>query len=253
MGFGQKSQPTVSPQITSVSATNPLGDRFTGRLVDNRQVFRTTLSDQTQRAVDTSRQASQVLLEELSRPPAGRANDIRQLADRQFLSQEKAITRNANRLLGNARLRLSSRFGRSGNSTFGTQLLNSLANSQLERLGEARLESDLLAEDLFSRDETSRINRLGVFQNVLNDVRNEARRFQTAAANTLDGDANRVTGAALSRARLIQQAQTSQQRQQDSDNRLAFGALSNLLESSDNSQNRTQAINSLASTATLFF
>lgn len=212
MSFGRKNEPSVSPQIKRVISTNPLGDRFVARRSGKTQTFTSQLSGGTQQALNTSRRAGQALLEELARSPASRSNDIRDLANRQFRSQERAITRSANQLLGNARTRLASRFGRSGNSTFGNQLISNLASSQLERLGEARLQSDLLGEDLFARDEQSRLNRLGTFRNVINDIADRDNRFQSIATSTLQNEANRSTRAAISRAQLAQQAQLARRR-----------------------------------------
>lgn len=167
-------------------------------------MFSSTLSPSTQNVVNTSQNAVTQLVNEIARPPQERLADIQQQRDRYFKEERSTINRETDNVLAKTRSALSRRFGRSDNSTFGNALIADVEGHRVDAINRARVNADTLAEDRLASDQQARMERLGVFQSLLNNVFDQAQGVSSDQSSTLINEARLENQRALARAQLVQ-------------------------------------------------
>lgn len=195
------------PRITSQEFTMPTGDRYLTQRNGNKETSNSILSPLTGRTVDTSQAALSELAGEIRNPDARRIQDIALRGQDFYDLQANVINSEADSLFGKAASDISKRFGGTYNATFGTDLLAQLEGNRLSQLSGAAKEARLLAEDLYSRDEDSRMSRFNMFQGFLAGLNNEAMQAGSMGSDLLMNESNRAQDLAISRTRMVQDAQ----------------------------------------------
>ena len=210
MSFGSKKSSgdvkvSAPPRITQTDFTLPSGDRFTSRSKGRTQYFESFLNPQSQAVVDESLQGLQGLARELRAPDQDRLKQIAQRGQDFYDLQASGINAAYDDRLKQTQADLNKRFGGAYNATFGTDLIARLENERVGSLGGAMKESGLLAEDLVSADEASRMNRFALFEGFLNNLNAQATGVGSIGSQTLSAERNRATQLALQQAQLSRQ------------------------------------------------
>lgn len=226
MSFGREKRtpappprPPEPPRITRVETLSPLGDQVVTEEAGNVQRTFSKLSTPTRRILDTSRNAVQGLATQLASPDSTRQRDLQRLQEDLFSSQAAAINSASDRSAGAIRSQNAQRFGGALNATFGNQLLGELEGQRQRSLADARLESDLIARELENTRTQSRIQRLQVFQGLLNNSVQPLFNSNRDAAQVLDNARDR----SLRRIEALERQSQNQERQRQT-RRSAFGS-----------------------------
>lgn len=178
---------------------------FTSEKIGGTQVFNSSLSPSTKSLVSNSQKALGQLSKSIAKAPQARLEDIKAQRNRQLREETRSINKDTQQTLAKTRAAISKRFGRSDNSTFGNQYVAEVEGHRVNALRQARVNADALAEDQITSDQNARIQRLNVFQNLLNNVYNQAQGVNKQQANTLIQEGRLENQRALARARMIQQ------------------------------------------------
>ena len=191
MSFGrssnQRPQPTeVRPEVTRFEFNTPGGDQIVADTRGRTQRVTTNLSPTSQRVVNRSQREVDFLTASLAQPDADRERNIRQRNGQLFESLGRDINTAADDAISRVRSDSAQRFGGALNSTFGANQVARLEEARGRQLSDARLQTELAAEEQLAADETRRINRLGVFQNVLEGLDSRSRQLGSLGSNTLD-------------------------------------------------------------------
>lgn len=209
MSLGRKSDSKKSdikiPQaITSTVYNSPTGDQYISRSQGGSQNFTSNLSPGTQATVNESLSGLQNLARELNAPDNERIAQINTRSRDYYDLQSAGINQDLDDTLARTKSDLNKRFGGSYNATFGTDLLANIEKSRVNQLEDARKQASLYGEDLYQRDEDSRMQRFTLFQNYLSDLNNQARGLQSSGAATLNADRQLQSNAGLQRQELIE-------------------------------------------------
>lgn len=140
----------------------------------------------------------------IARPSAERLKDIQNQRDRYFREERRSINDETDQILSKTRSALARRFGRSDNSTFGNALIADVEGHRVSAINRARINADTLAEDRAATDQDARIQRLNVFQSLLNNVFDQAQGVSRNQSSTLINEAKLENQRALARANLVQ-------------------------------------------------
>jgi hypothetical protein len=208
--------PVISapPQVTNVEFISPLGDQYGMERQDNKQIADATLSPLTAHTIRTSQEALLDLANEFYAPDSERVQDIADKSLDYFELQAQGINTQADDILSQAQSDLSKRFGGTYNATFGADYLSRLENNRLTQLSNAAKEAALVAEEMYSRDEDSRMRRFGLLSDYLSGEFDKASTVWELGANLLQEDANRAQSLATARANLAQNAMRYNQESQ---------------------------------------
>lgn len=205
-GSGGEVKINAPPAITQYDFTSPTGDQYKSWRKGNTEFGQSFLTPETSRTIQSSKSAMSHLADELNSPDASRLGQIYQASRNFYDLQARNIDSEADAILGQAKSDLSKRFGGAFNATFGTDYLARLENNRLGRLYDAAKEATLFGEDLYSRDEDSRMRRFQLFSNYLNDEYNKATGAATTGSNILQSEANRAQNLAIQRANMANSA-----------------------------------------------
>ncbi len=194
------------PRITTYDFHSPTGDRYVTSVDGDKQITRSYLSPLTQQMVNRSQQGLVDISEGLVRTDAQRAADIRQRSQDFYDLQARNINEEADEILAKGQSQIAHRFGGAYNATFGTDYLARLEKDRLSQLHTAGKEASLLAEDLYARDESSRLQRLGFFQNYLAGLHDQSWGPASLGSGLLQTETNRAHDLAILRTNMAQQA-----------------------------------------------
>ena len=194
------------PQITEAAFTAPTQDQYYVQREGNQQQFGANLSPATYQTVQSSQDALQSLADELSSPDEQRMMDIAQKGLDYYALQAQGINAESDERFSQAQSDLAKRFGGAFNSTFGTDFLARLEQNRLSQLSSAAKDASLVAEDLYTQDEESRMRRFELFQNYLTNEHSKAENAWDLGSHLLQDDAARAQNLAITRANLAQNA-----------------------------------------------
>lgn len=214
------------PAIKNITYNLPSGDTVSQRVKDGKLKFSTSLSPSSRKLIDTAKAGMLGLADELKQPDAIRQKSIHERANDFFGRLRTGIHEDASRLMEKTKSDLSKRFGGTYNATFGTDLLGRQHKNYLAQLKDARIQANLLGEDLARADEASRINRFNLFNNVVNGFNNQLTGLVSPGLGFLSGERDRNSRLALAQAQFDQQyqQQRDEQARQNRLNALRLGA-----------------------------
>ena len=175
----------IQPLTTRFEVNAPTGDRVISEQVGTTQRINTELSPLSQRLVGLSSNEVNRLANTLARPNKQREQKLVDLSNRQFTSLSDAINRSADDQVSLLRSQNAQRFGGSLNSTFGNDAIARVEGERQRELRDARLSSDLDATNRLRAEDTDRINRLNVFNGLLNGFENTTNTFGSLGSNAL--------------------------------------------------------------------
>lgn len=194
------------PQITNAEFTSPTQDLYQVQRAGEQQQFSATLSPLTRQTVQSSQEALQSLADELNTPDAQRLYDIANKGLDYYTLQSQGINAEADQLVSKAQSDLSKRFGGAYNSSFGAAFLAKLEQNRLSQLSSAAKDAAMVAEQLYTQDEDSRLRRFALFQNFLTTEQSKAENAWELGSHLLQDDAARAQNLAVTRANLAQNA-----------------------------------------------
>lgn len=217
MSFGKKSKSSkpkikAPARITNIDFQLPTGDTIQSRVHGNTQTTKTILSGPTKNSVDLSQVGLNRSLSQLGKTEAARSRQVDDVAGRVYNQQKRLIDKDSSQTEGKIRSNLSKTFGSSYNSTFGNHLLGQVYDDRLNRLNDARVQSDLLAENFLDRDEDRKMRRANLFLNILNDINSQSQGLTKLGADLLQNETQRATNVAIQRARLLNNYNINQDR-----------------------------------------